>query len=368
MTSRRARSIGVAQVVDTLDAGGLERFARDVANGLPRDRFRSHLVTTRRSGPLAAGIEDHVETWNLGRRGRFDLPAILRLRRFLRNREIGVLHAHGHSLGVAVLATLGRPAVRLVWHVHSGAWASRHRPSRGMRWLARRASFVLTVTADLATWCSERLGVSAERVAYLPNFVQPAGDVEAAQGLPGKPGQRIVCVANLRPEKDHATLLDAFARVATVHTEAHLLLVGDGEAEARQSLERRIARAGLGARISLLGRRADVAAVLRGCDLAVLASASEGFPLVLLEYGDAALPTIATRVGQCAEILGDGEAGVLVPAGDDEALATVLGRGLGGDLADLGPRLGARVTERYQAPAILGRIADRYDAVVREPR
>src|SRR2546421_178847 len=80
--------------------------------------------------------------------------------------------------------------------------------------MARRVSGVIAVNQPLAAWSQQRLGVPAERVWYIPNFVCEAAPGGALAGLPGEKGARIVCVANLRPQKDHQTLLRAMARVS----------------------------------------------------------------------------------------------------------------------------------------------------------
>src|SRR5438876_11120160 len=62
----------------------------------------------------------------------------------------------------------------------------------------------------------------------------------------------------------------------------------------------------------------------KACDVGVLSSRSEGMPLALLEYGMNGLPSVATRVGQCAEMLDDGRAGLLVPPAAPEPLAKAI--------------------------------------------
>ena len=64
--------------------------------------------------------------------------------------------------------------------------------------------------------------------------------------------------------------------------------------------------------------------ILESCDIGVLNSTSEGFPMTLLEYGVAGLPTVATHVGQCPEVLDFGRAGILVPPGSPAQLAEAM--------------------------------------------
>jgi glycosyltransferase involved in cell wall biosynthesis len=215
---------------------------------------------------------------------------------------------------------------------------------------------VVAVNEDLARWSRE---LGADPVVYLPNFVPDTLEVPIPD-LPGEPGRRVVCVANLRAQKDHPNLLRAFSRVLRDEPAVRLLLAGaDVEPQyAARVREQAAALGDGGGRVVFLGSRPDVPALLRGCDIGVLASASEGFPLSLLEYGRAGLAVVATRVGQCAEVLDEGEAGVLVPPGDPDSLAWAVLALLRDPArrAALGERLARRVRERYSAGAVMERL------------
>jgi glycosyltransferase involved in cell wall biosynthesis len=360
---------GVLHLVDTLDPGGAERVAVNLVNHLSRDRFRPFLATTRREGPLAAEIQADVGRLALNRSRTLDPGALGRLVAFVRENDVAILHAHASALFFAQLAAMMSPHLKVVWHDHFGRSLAEERPA----WLwgppARRAAAVVAVNEDLARWSRERLG--ADPVVYLPNFV-PDSPEAPVPDLPGAPGLRIVCVANLRAQKDHPNLLRAFARVLRDEPDARLLLAGaEVEADYAARVREEAAAFGDGGdRVAFLGSRSDVAALLRGCAVGVLASASEGFPLSLLEYGRAGLPAVATRVGQCAEVLDDGEAGVLVPAGDSDALAWAILDLLRDPArrAVLGKRLQRRVRESYSASAVMGRLEAVYYRVLASGR
>lgn len=371
-----SRSPGVVQLIDSLDAGGAERVAVDLANHLPRERFRPLLCATRRGGPLEAQLRDDVELVVLGRRGRFDPGAIVRLARWLRRHRVGVVHAHSSSLFIGLVASrlagLGRRRPQVVWHDHYGAVAPR--PVRLFGPAARRAAAVVAVSRPLAAWSRDQLGVPEERVLYLPNFtpgVGPGGERPApATDLPGDASSRVVAVANLRPQKDHPTLIDAWARVVDAHADAHLLLVGTGsDPQLEAHLRRRVDERGLGDRVTFLGHRPDVPAVLAASAVGVLSSTSEGLPLALLEYGAAGLAAVATRVGQCPEVLDDGAAGLLVPPAEPTALADALIALLGDPerRRELGRRLLRRVESSYNAEVTLATLTALYDRLLHRP-
>lgn len=364
-----ASPVGVLQMVDSLVAGGLERVAVNLANSLPRSRYRAHLCTTRRDGPLDEKVSADVVRLRLRRSGRFDLLALRRLVAYIRANEIRLIHAHGTSLFLAVVAARFAPRPPVVWHDHFGRYATEERPA----WLygpaARRLAAVIAVNEPLAHWSRARLGVPEDRIYYIPNFAQAPADVRPAEDLPGAGGSRIVCVANLRRQKDHPTLLRAMKIVLRRVPEAGLLLVGEpSEPEYVAEVRRIIAEEGLEHHVWCLGFRPDVAAVLRACDVGVLSSTSEGFPLALLEYGVAGLPVVATAVGQCPEILSNGEAGWLTPPASPERLAENLVHVLTSpaEARQKKERLRLHVTERYSRTAVLDQIIAVYDKILGE--
>ena len=360
--------IGVLHLTDTLEPGGTERVAVNLVNALPKDRFDVSICSTRRDGPLSALLGPDVKHLSLARRRTLDLVAMLRLRTFIKTHNVRILHAHATALFTAIGGSFGPPYPLVVWHDHCGHQQHAPRSPRPYRFAARRVAGVISVNEYLADWARTELDVPGDRVWYVPNFVSDQRPGLVAD-LPGTPGQRLVCVANLRPQKAHSDLLEALAIVVRNAPAAHLLLVGrEAEPAYARDVRRRISELGLGSHVTLLGERTDVAGILRHCDIGVLSSIGEGFPLALVEYGLAGLAAATTAVGQCAEVLDDGHAGLLVPAGQPDALAAALSRLLASpqERAELGDRLRQRVIARYGKDSVIERISQVYDSVSRQ--
>lgn len=351
-------------LTDTLEAGGLERVAVNLVNALPRGRYHTHLCTTRRDGALADLVAADVGRLCLHRRRSVDVGAVRRLAAYVREHRIRVLHAHGTALFMARAAAALSRGVTIIWHDHYGRYLEHERPALLYQLAAHGVGGVIAVNEPLAAWSRERLGVPAEKVCYVPNFVcEPQLD-RATPELPGAAGGRIVCVANLRPQKDHLNLVRAMQAVKREAPHAHLILVGGGnDAVHRAKIFSEIESRGLSADVSWLGERRDVAALLRACDVGVLSSASEGLPLALIEYGMTGLPVVATDVGQCAEVLDDGRAGLLVPPGASEELAGALLSLLGDGVraAQFGARLRERARSVYSAGAVIEQVCRVYE-------
>lgn len=313
--------VAVLQLIDSLSAGGAEQVAVNIANHLPPSRFEAHLCSTRKGGALTGKIAPHVKWFVLGRRFRLDVKALRKLIVYIRQNDIRILHAHGSSLFIGVVASLFVPRSVVIWHVHAGRFAEASPPTFIFRAATTKLAGVITVSEVLRTWVIRELRVAPDRVWYIPNFISATEHNSETPVLPGKPGKRIVCVANLRPEKDHLSLLEAIRLVKQEIPDVHLLLVGGGNSAWATRIRDSVFSLGLERNVTFLGTRSDVFSILKGCDIGVLSSVSEGFPLALIEYGIAGLPAVATECGQCPEVLDYGKVGLLVPPKSPKLLA-----------------------------------------------
>jgi glycosyltransferase involved in cell wall biosynthesis len=128
----------------------------------------------------------------------------------------------------------------------------------------------------------------------------------------------VLAIGRLIEQKDHATLLAAFARLRETQPDARLAILGWGPLE--QATKERAAALGLDGRVVIPGR-VEPRDWLARADVFVHTSRWEGFGIVLLEAMLSGLPVVATAVSAVPEIVADGLTGYLVPAGDSGAVA-----------------------------------------------
>jgi glycosyltransferase involved in cell wall biosynthesis len=170
-----------------------------------------------------------------------------------------------------------------------------------------------------------------------------------------------VAVGRLIEQKDHKTLLRAFALVRSTEPEARLAILGSGPLEAET---RRLAsELGLDAAVVLPGRT-EIGDWLVRADVLVHTSRWEGFGIVLLEAMLAGLPVVATRVSAVPEIVVDGETGALVEAGDAEGVARELAALLGDPVR--ARRLGEAGRARARSEFSVARMTERTIEVYEE--
>jgi glycosyltransferase involved in cell wall biosynthesis len=344
--SRRPRLL---LLITLAEVGGAQTY---VASLLPALAGRFEVtVAAHGEGPLReAAAEAGVRFVNLEHVRRpinpwRDLAGLLELARLLRRERPDILHASSSKAGV-----LGRLAAALVgipvriFTVHGWAFAA-HSGFTSMlyRWADRAIRPLTTVTVCVSE--NERAaGVAAGTCSAEDSVV-----IRNAVPLDGVPRTRhdrgipvLVSVGRLKAPKDFATLLRALAALPDLAFKA--VIVGEGPD--RPALEAEIERLGIGDRVRLLGERRDVPELLGAADVFVLSSKSEGLPVSLLEAMVAGLPVVASRVGGVAELVEEGETGLLVAPGNPDELSAALERVLGD--RELRRRLGAAGRERVE--------------------
>jgi glycosyltransferase involved in cell wall biosynthesis len=167
--------------------------------------------------------------------------------------------------------------------------------------------------------------IPAERVSVLPNPAPALPELPPREELRrelGLNGASLAFAGRLTAQKSLGVALEALARTDGVE------LVIAGEGDEREPLERRAREIGVSDRVRFIGpqSRERVVRLFRAADAAILSSSWENFPHTVVEALAAGTPVLATATGGVAEVVRDGDNGLLVPPGDSEALAAAVRR------------------------------------------
>jgi sugar transferase (PEP-CTERM/EpsH1 system associated) len=322
----------IVHVIPTLRVAGLEGVVLRLTTGLGQTLDHA-VMTPSGNGPLRARFSEQIPVIAMAERHRPDRWNAFRMAAVFRELRPDIVHSRNWTCLDAIIgARLARvPVVVHGEHGREAADPEGRNPLRRRvrRLLAPLVTQFVTVSRDLERWLIEDVRVPARKVTVICNGVdtrrfQAHDRTTARRGL-GLPESCVAIgsVGRLDPVKDHAGLIEAFARVSS-DPRAILLIVGEGPF--RGELERLIEARGLAGRVRLLGERHDVPQVLAALDVFVLSSLGEGIANAILEAMATGLPVIATRVGGNPELVVDGSTGMLVPSRSPEALAAALRR------------------------------------------
>jgi len=277
--------------------------------------------------------------------------------RIVRARDIDIIHAHllQMNLGGALAGRL--TGVPVVATVHGQVYDfERRRRLLAYRLIARSGVTITTPSLHLREALVQSARVPGERVIAIHNGI----DLDALQAalpardLPG--GFRVGAVGRLDPVKGLEHLLDAAAAIGPQAPDLRFIIAGEGPQ--RASLERRIGALGLDHRVTLLGHRDDVPALMQALDIFVLPSLSEGLPTALLEAMAAARPIVASDIPGIAEVVRHRHSALLTPPGDAQALGDAILE-LRRD-PQLAADLGRAARERVQAHFSLAQCVAQY--------
>lgn len=360
--------VSVCFMIDRLSRAGTETQLLALIRELDRSRVRPSLVLLDGEDDLSRALEpDDCPVIRLGVRHLLSLTATRaasRLRAFWREQRPDVLQAYfldAAYFGVPLAKLCGIKRVIRVRN-NLGYWMDGKHRILG-RCVQPFVDATLTNSTGGKQALVEREHHRSESVVVLENGVDTAKFNRFMFPDTSKPRVRIGCVANLRPVKN----IDGLMRTAKAALERFPKLVFEvaGDGEQRPELERLHLELGLGDRFKLRGSVADVAGFLRTVDIAVLPSHSEGMSNALLEYMAAGRAVIATDVGANAELLRDGKDGLVVPAGNTEAMVEAIGTMLANPMraAAFGSSARRRAEAEYSRDAMRRRFEDFYRTI-----
>jgi sugar transferase (PEP-CTERM/EpsH1 system associated) len=314
--------IHVGHVLLSLRPGGLENGVVNVINGLDRREFLSSVCCLQTSGEFAERITDErCRILEFGLRPGNDPLLVWRLARAFKALRLDVVHTrNAEAFFYGALAAKLACVPALVHSEHGRVFPEKWHRALVQRWLLRGASAAFAVSAQLAEQLVTHIGVPAGSIRVIYNGVDSrkfAG--RTAQRAPGE--VLIGSVGRLVAVKNYGLLLQALARLPP-QIPWRLVLIGDGPE--RRQLESAAEGLGIGARVSFLGHRDDVAELLGDLDLFVLPSISEGMSNTLLEAMAAGVAVIASDVGGNREVIEAGRSGLLFANGDVQAAAQAI--------------------------------------------
>jgi glycosyltransferase involved in cell wall biosynthesis len=302
----------VIQLIDSLEPGGAEKMAVTLANELAYEIDFSGLMVTRCEGDLSNFINQKENYIFLNRKKIIDFGALLEGRRFLKKNKVEILHAHSSSYFFAVLLKLIMPKIKIVWHDHYGnSELLKNRKYFLLKSCSILFSTILVVNDKLFHWCEDKL--LTQKIFFLSNFVVFDDKIQRTTILNGCFGKRIICLANLRPQKNHSFLIEIAQKIFEKNPDWTFHIVGnDLNDDYSKKIKSKIKHANLQNHVFIYGSRTDIQNILEQSTIGVLTSSSEGLPLALLEYGMMSLPVVTTNVGNVSKVITSNENGFLV--------------------------------------------------------
>ena len=357
----------VLHVITGLDAGGAEL---QLSMILRRTRHESDVVTLYNPGPVADMIRDQgTSVRDLGMQRNTELPALLRLRKLVKDGQYDVVHTHLYRAQIYArpAARLARvPVIVTTEHSIGETHIERRKMTRSVRALYLTSELFSDATIAVSDIVKDRLvrwGVRPGKVTIIPNGVDTdelGFDAEARDRVRAQFGISpktyvIGALGRLDPNKRVDLTMEAAAPM--LGEKCKILVIGRGEDQPR--LEAAAERLGVTEHVIWGGYQADTTAMLSAFDLYVAASLQETFGLSVLEALASGLPVLYTT---CPALDGIQTERARMVAGTPDALRDEIRKEF-----DTGPRpriADSKVFEKYGIESVVSRIDDLYEKIL----
>lgn len=330
------------------------------------------LLVAHPDGELRRRASEGLEFIALAPSHELDLKAGWRLSRLLNRLRPQVVHAHDpHAVAMAALGismASVTPAPPLVTSRRVDFHLKKHSFSQ---WKYRQVSMFIAASDAIADLLRSD-GISAARIVTIHEGIdvdrianiEPVS-VHAEFWLPTH-APVVGNIGALVAHKGQRHLIEAAALVVREVPDARFVILGEGEL--REALEHQVKHLHLERHVFLPGFRADVLALLKGFDVFVMSSETEGLGTSILDAMACGKAVVGTRAGGIPEVVDDGVTGIVVPTHDPKAMAGAIVRLLGdaGERERMGQAGLAHVRERFTVDRMVAETRAVYERVVRE--
>lgn len=316
--------------------GGSHVSSLILAQALPSAHYLP-VVATHEDGPLSAYLDSvsirperapavpYAEGGALMRALRSTKAALV-LARFLRERDVGLVHTHDMRMHMTWGPAARRAGVAHVWHQRTPARAAKHARA------ALKADALVAVSAFTASSFPPAMRAHAQVVFNPFRAVAPPDRTAARQWICDRLGlphdRRFVCfVANLAPRKRPLVFVQAAAALAAQgFDDLHFVMLGDRRAPYDGETVAAISAAGLDGRCHLMGTQRPIDPWIAGSELMLSPGVDEALGRAMIECQMLDTPLVASDSGGNPEIVTPGQTGILVPPDDPGAFADAAAR------------------------------------------
>ncbi len=351
--AQHKKRVNILYVIWSLGLGGAERVVINLAKGLDKSKFNPVIACLNDKGPFASEVEkEGIEVIALNKKPGLDLTIIPKLIAVIKKYHINIVNTHlwGANFWGRIAARLVGVKVVIATEHNVDIWKTPLHLSLD-RFLSHHTDRIIAVSNSVKDFYTSR-GISADKIQVIYNGIASVGAGKATrsemrQALGITEGETTLAViGRLVEQKGHRYFLYVLKELLR-YNRVRGLIVGAGPLEAE--LRKFSQTIGLNGNVIFTGLRQDVPEMMKAIDILVMPSLREGLPIIALEAMVSGKPVVATHVGGVAEVVVDGETGLLVPPADEKGLTSALSRLIQDE--ELAHRLGEngskRVRERF---------------------
>jgi L-malate glycosyltransferase len=296
--------------------GGTEKYVLNLISALGKERC---VFVYSENGPFLGKFKElGIPTYQVTMSGPFDLKAAMKIKKICKQEGVRYIHAQFlRENYIALLSRIFGSKVKVIWTYHVNV------PMPALfrflnRFMIRLNHRVISVANFIKMELLQK-GIPEDKITVIYNGISEP-KVEHIDRV-NRIEKVISVVGRLSEEKGHKFLFQSLAKLKDNHPQLKwkLNIVGDGPL--KEELNSLADSLNLQANINFQGFVNNMNTVYINSDLIVLPSENEAFPFVAIEALAYEKPVISTNVGGLPEIIRHNETGILVPYGDENAMA-----------------------------------------------
>lgn len=316
--------MNILQILPKLNVGGVETGTIDLAKYLVQNGH--HCVVISAGGDLVKELDAcGIRHYELPVDHKFFgvmVKTASKVADIIKQEKIEIIHARSRVPAWIGFMASQKTDTALIMTAHG--YYSHHVFSAMMGW----GKYTIVPSSVIGRHMVENFGVPLENIRLIPRSVDLARFAFHPPSLESKKEPVVVMIGRVTPIKGQIYFLKALSIVLRSISFVKGWIVGGvspGKERYMEELEVCVRRLGLKDSVHFLGNQRNVPEVLSQADLLVMPSiVQEAFGRVIVEAQACGVPVIATKVGGVAEIVKDGETGLLVYPRDAEALADAI--------------------------------------------
>jgi len=314
--------------------GGTETVIKNLIEGTDKDKFSVEILCIEPNlGPFGEQlVEEGYQITNLFWHGGFDLQLISAVRKFIKIKQVDILHCHQYTPWVYGVVAAAFTQTKVVFTEHGRFYPD------SSSWKRKFINPLLLAFTNQITSISEATKQALVKYEYIPekkikviyNGIDPlqvdSNEVEKLKTQLQIPESAKILgtVARLDPIKNQAMMLEAFSQVIANAPNTYLIIVGDGEE--RGKLERTVDKLNIRENVKFVGYITQPVNYIKMMDVFLLSSLSEGTSMTLLEALSLSKPCVVTDAGGNAEVIQDGVNGLVTENKMTLAFATAINK------------------------------------------
>ncbi|MEJ8734542.1 glycosyltransferase [Mediterraneibacter sp. ICN-202921] len=316
------KKVKVLLLISDLGMGGAENITINIAQYIDQKRFDVKIISMFSEEYCVDKYKAIIEKYKipviyLNKKPGLDLSIIFKLRSILKKEKPDVLHTHRYSCVYALLPSI---ICRVPGRVHTVHNVADKEIPGAYRKLMKIAYHFFGVTAVAI---NEGVKDSIRECYKLAGDVVPIikNGVDITKFYSGKKASTLtlINVGRFSPQKNHKLLIKCMANILKENKNIKLVLIGEGEL--KNEIEQLVSELKLNENVHFTGNVSNVEEYLAAADIYVMTSDYEGLPLSVIEAMAAGLPIVTTKAGGVVNLVKDGQNGILVDVGDEEAIS-----------------------------------------------